>query len=243
MNGITFNGTHSSQIAGIKAVLDYNLPLMPSMRNKTVQLAGSHGAFDGGRVFDPRPFVIKFLASGATIEDYFEKTFGIEDWLNVNEPKPFIFDAMPDRQLMARPTSIIDPERFGRVSTFDVEFTAFNPFFEAIKATEGQINLNYQYEYTGTKPTPFVLNVTVNEALPFFMLSNFETGDFISIAEPIAAGDEIIIDTDSRIVRVNGLDKRNKMTIDSRFFKIDGATTFKSNAAAVTMDISYKERW
>jgi predicted phage tail component-like protein len=241
--GISFNGRHSSQIDGITDVISYGFPLLPAMENKTVKLAGMDGEIDGGKTSSSRTFEVEFLIDGDTIEDYFQKTFGIEDWLNVSEAKQFIFDVLPDRYLMARPTAIVEPDRIAGYSKAVVEFTAFKPWFEGISLlTKTFVNAT-QLTYGGNKPTPPIFNITVNEALPYFRLSHTESGKFILINRAVALGDKILINVDTRSVMINGIDVRADMDIKSRYFMIEDDYTFDTNATAATMKVSYRERW
>lgn len=241
--GIIFNGRHSSQIDGITDVIRYGFPLLPAMENKTVKMAGMDGEIDGGKTSSSRSFEVEFLIDGDTIEDYFTKTFSIEDWLNVDEAKQFIFDALPDRYLMARPTSIVEPDRSGAFSKAVVTFTAFKPWFEGLSLLTKTIVKGTKYTYGGNKPTPPIFNITVNEALSFFRISHTETGKFILINHAIAAGDAILINADTRSVMINGVDVRADMDIKSRFFNIEDDYTFDTNATAATIKVSYRERW
>lgn len=241
--GITFNGRHSSQISGITDVIRYGFPLLPEMENKTVKVAGMDGETDGGKTSSSRVFEVEFLIDGDTIEDYFLKTFDIEQWLNTPTAKQFIFDVLPDRYLMARVTKGIVPERVAGYSRAVVEFTAFNPYFEAINLNTKTIVQGTKYTYDGSKETPVDFTVTVTAASPTFRLTHSESGKFILINKAVAAGDVVHIDTDSRIITINGVDVREDMDVKTRFFKISDDYTFTTNTTSPTMVLKYRERW
>jgi predicted phage tail component-like protein len=240
--GITFNGRHSSEIAGISGVLEYGFPLIPPMRNKTVQISGRKGAIDGGRDSDPRPFNIVFLLDGNTIEDYFLKTFGVEQWLNTDEAKPFIYDVLPDRYLMARVTSEINPDRVGGYSRFEVQFTAFDPDFYAINETVKPITSGTTYAYEGSKPAKPILKITLSANAADLTITD-KSGQFIKLARAFTAGDIVTIDNASRKILVNGQDARASMTISSRWLEITPPDYRYTISAAGTYEIRYRAKW
>lgn len=241
--GITFNGRHSSDIAGVIEVLRYDPPLLSEMENKTVKMAGMDGEVDGGKTLLALPFEVEFLFVGDSVEDYFLKTFEIEQWLNTKEAKPFIFDALPDRYLMARVTKGIKPERSGAFSKAVVEFTAFSPFYEAASEKTETIVGGTTYTYAGSKETPADFTITITAASSTFRIVHTESGRFILINKAVAIGDVIRINTGSRTVTINGADVRSFTDVKSRFFQINDDFTFTTNSTSPTIVLKYRERW
>lgn len=241
--GFTFNGTHSSNVDGVTGVLSYGFPFMPDMDNNTVKMKGMNGAIDGGKTSEPRPFEVELLIDGDTIEDYFLKTFAIEKWLNTETVQPFIFDVLPDRRLMARVTSKADPDRIAGYSKVKVEFTAYDPYFEAITLNTHNLTESTVYGYSGNKETDVVITTTVNASLSFFKITHEQSGKFILIHQAVIAGDIVKIDTAKRTIQINGGDVRGLTDVKSRYFTINGNYSFNTNAVSPTMVISYRERW
>lgn len=216
---------------------------MPPMKNKTTEIEGRDGAIDGGKTSEPRPFEIVFLLDGNTIEDYFAKTFEVEQWLNTDKAEPFIYDVLPDRQLMARVTSEIKPERVGSYSRFAVQFTAFDPYFIAINPTVKNITSGTAYNYEGSKMTKPVLKVTLTAAGNSLTITDQIKGENIILNRTFAAGDIVTIDNQNRKILVNGQDARATMTISSRWFEIKPPQYKYSFSLAGTYEITYHAKW
>lgn len=243
-NGFTFDGKHSSQIGGVTVVTDYRFPLLPEIENKETSIDGFDGAIDGGKKLKPRIFKVNFILDGTSINDWFTKAFVIANWLNVSTVKPFIFDAIPDRQLYARPSKGVDPDRIGKWGRVEVEFIAFTPTFEAITGKTITATLNTSYPYVGTSKTMPVITVTVKNAASFFKLQQKDGNLFVLLNKAVAINDVIVIDMAARKVTQNGIDVRGSLDVTHRYFPIQGSTFgFTSNLTAPTISVVYKERW
>jgi predicted phage tail component-like protein len=241
--GITFNGHHSSEIDGITDVLAYGFPIIGEMENTSQKVTGMDGEVDGGRTLNPLTFTVQFLIDGNSVTHYFEVVFAIKKWLNVKSTKQFIFDVLPDRYLMARPTSSIDPERIASYSTVEVEFTAYDPDFRALSETIKEIKQKNLYSYEGIEETKFRLTVTPKVTAEFLRIDHKESGKFLILNRPMQVGDTVIFDTARRMVTLNGQDVRRFLDVSSRYFTIDGDYTLSTNLTDVTMNIEYEERW
>jgi predicted phage tail component-like protein len=242
--GVTFDGKHSSDIQGVYGVLSYNFPISPQKRNRSTIIDGRHGAIDQGYDYDPRVFPIRFLFRENSITEYFQALFLFEQWLHVEEVKPFIFDAIPDKMLMCRPTGIIEPDRRASFSYIDVEFTAFDPFFTNIQSrTVTGIASGVKFAYEGSKETRPLLDIEIITGAQTFSVTEVNSGKKILLNRSVVAGDLIHVDNKNRIFTLNGVDAREYLAPSSRWLVIkppEFHLTFSSSAIG---DITYYARW
>jgi predicted phage tail component-like protein len=244
MNGFTFNGKHNSQVAGIEVVLDYALALLPEFENTLVSLPKRDGVLDFGRTLKERTFPVRFLLRGNSIEDYFVKAQAVADWLNVDKVKDFIFDVIPDKKLLARPSGGVDPRRLASVGFVDVEFLVPDGVLHALNAKTFEVAQNTNYTNLGTKETAPSFTITVNAALPNFRLNLNGTNDFILLNTTFAIGDIIVLDMERRTITINGIDSRKFLDVTSTYFKLPkGTFQISANTPSVTISTTYRERW
>lgn len=242
-NGITFNDLHSSDVAGGVGVLVYGFPVIPEMENKILDIATR--SVDGGSFDKARPFTLEFLFKGDSIEEYFQRQFEIERWLNTGYSARLIFDAMPDRYLYCRPTAKAEPERSGAWAKMSVEFTAHDPHFYAIEETAHALDTTVTYDYEANKKTLPTFDITVDADASFFKITNQYTAGSMVLNRSVVIGDTITIDAKNRLIRLNGSDVRADLDVASRWSKMyiePNYYKFTTNTAS-TIDISYIERW
>ncbi|QFG05695.1 distal tail protein [Bacillus phage 035JT001] len=241
-NGITYNGIHSDDMAGVEVVTNYGKPLLPEMENRFVSIPMRDGVIDLGYSFKEIAIPVSFYLRGENITDYFQKAERIAKWLNTREVKPLILDAMPNRVYMARIQTQIDPERFASVGKAEVEFVV--PDVAAYGSEVAQaITQGEVYSYNGTYKTYPTFTITVNEDVSFLRLTL--NGDkFILVNRSFTSGDIITIDTKKRkITSDEGTDLRPVLDVKTKWLFIDGDYSFTLNSSTSTIEIVYTERW
>lgn len=244
MNGFKFNGKHTSSFVGIKVVTNYDVALLPEFENNLVSIPKRDGVIDFGRTLKERTIPVRFLLQGNTIQDYFQKALLIADWLNVDEVKELILDAIPDKRFMARPTGNINPERVGNRGYVDVDFIVPDGVLEALVTKTLTITQNSVYTNSGTKEAYPKLTITAKAAVAYPKIMLNGTNSFILLNTNIATGDIIVVDMEKRTVTKNKLDARNVLDVTSRYFKLPkGTFSISANSPNLTIALEYRERW
>lgn len=107
----------------------------PEIRNNIETIPGRPGVIDFGMEFGVREFI---LPSSFPMQDNFAEVSRLAtelvDWINpYRGPQRIIFDEVPDRFWTVRLTDPIEMERLMKtVGTFDIKFTATEPFAQAL---------------------------------------------------------------------------------------------------------------
>lgn len=247
MYGFTFDGKHSSTIAGLDVVLDYNVALLPEFDNTLVSLPMRDGVLDFGRKLKERVIPARFLLRGADIQDYFSKSFQIASWLNVPTVREFKLDAIPDKRIFARLNKGINPDRMARVGYVDIEFLCPDPAFESLIEKNFTAVQNTNYTNDGTKEVNPYFKVTFTGAVASpFRLNLNGTNKFILVNTNFAVNDILEIDIRTRKVTKNGADIRYLVDVTSAMttFQIPvGTFQISANTASARIDMTYREKW
>ena len=247
MYGITFNGKHSSTIAGVEYVLDYGVAMLPEFENTLVSLPKRDGVLDFGRTLKERVIPARLFLRGDNVQDYFTKAFAVADWLNVDTVKELQLDAIPNKRIFARLNKGIDPDRFARIGYVDIEFLCPNPEFEALtdRTFTAVQNTNYTNNGTrGAKPK-FTITFTAAKTSPFRIDLN-GTSKFVLVNTSFALNDILVIDLQTRKVTKNGLDIRDKVDVTTSmvdFILPKGTFQISANTASVTISLNFREKW
>ncbi|QFG05427.1 distal tail protein [Bacillus phage 031MP002] len=241
-NGISFNGIHSDDMAGVQVVTNYGKPLLPEMENRFVSIPERDGVIDLGYTFKEVVIPVSFQLVGESVTDYFQKAERVAKWLNTKEVKPLTLDAMPNRLFMARIQSQIDPERFASVGKVEVEFVVPDVAATGSEVTQ-TITQGEKYTYNGTYKTYPVFTITINEDISYLRLT-INSSKFILVNRSFTTGDIITIDVGKRKITLDdGTDLRPVMDVLSKWFYIDEDYSFTLNSSTSTIEIVYSERW
>lgn len=122
VNGITFNGIHSSTIDGL-VYISSNRFMLPENRDVYIDIPYRDGSIlisDNSKRDIEIP--VNFTLKANDIADLFEKFIKIAGWLDVPDKAPLIFDDVPNYFYNGKPISNIP---FEQISDFEevVEFT------------------------------------------------------------------------------------------------------------------------
>lgn len=247
MNGFTFNGQHTSTIAGVDYTLNYNVAMLPEFENTLISLPKRDGVLDFGRTLKERVIPARLFLRGDDIQDYFTKAFAVADWLNVDTVKELQLDAIPNKRIFARLNKGIDPERFARIGYVDIEFLCPNPEFEALTDRTFTAAQNTNYTNNGTRATKpkFTITFTAAKASPFRLDLN-GSGKFVLINTSFALNDILVIDLQTRKITKNGADIRSYVDVTTSmvdFLLPKGNFQISANTTAVTISLNFREKW
>ncbi len=239
----TFNGKRVTDSSlGVTHYIRTIFSLLPGTRDNALEIAGLDGALDFGRELQPRNIRAQFLIRRDTPAELFQYARAVAAWLNVREPKQFIYDHEPDKFYLVRPQGGVSFDRILAAGGLcDVTFIAHDPYAYAVNTKNAT---EFPAVNSGTVPCPAIITATMTEAATSLRIE-LDTGDYIELERPLAAGDVVHIDTAQRTVHVNGADARDSVTIRSRpgLLLPVGNFTLTANPASTEISIEYRERW
>lgn len=214
---VTFNGRQSSDPAlGIKIFHRVYRQILPGTRDRLLTIPGRDGAYDQGRDLEQLTIPCEFVLRGNSPADLRQYARVVAAWLNVREAKELIFSDEPELRYMARPTGPVDMEQIASIGIVKMSFLVPAGYAEAITPTT---ILTASGNYTGTLPAPVIITLTAVAGDTLTVTQEQFVGPpFIRLLDQeFAGGETVVIDTEKRLVTVNGADARPGVDIDSDF--------------------------
>lgn len=238
----TFNGKHVTDSSlGVTHYIRTIFPLLPGTRDNALEIAGLDGALDFGRELQPRNIRAQFLIRRDTPAELFQYARAVAAWLNVREPKQFIYDHEPDKFYLVRPQGGVSLDRILATGGLcDVTFIAHDPYAYAVNTKNAT---EFPAVNSGTEPCPALITATMAEAGPLKIALSID--EYIELGRELEPGDVVHIDTAHRTIRVNGADARDSVTFRSTpgLLLPVGAFTLTADPASTIISAEYRERW
>ena len=246
MRIVTFNGRQSNDPAlGIKTWHQVYRSVLPDTRDRLLTIPGRDGVYDGGRDLEQIIIPCEFVLRGDSPTELRQYARAVAGWLNVRDAKELIFLDEPNLRYMARPTGPVDMEQIVSAGIVNVSFLVPAGYAEAIEQT---INFTGSGTYTGTLPAPCIITMTADEGNSLAVMQKQLIGPptigFIGDRE-FTGGETVVIDTEKRMVTVDGADARADVDIDSDFenFKLHPGEFVIGVEGGSIMSIVYRERF
>ena len=243
---ITFNGRQSNDLAlGIKIWHRVHRPILADTRNRLLTIPGRDGAYDQGRDLEQLTIPCEFVLRGDSPTELRQYARAVAGWLNVRDAKELIFSDEPNLRYMARPTGPVDMEQIVSAGIVKMSFLVPAGYAEAITATT--VN-GSSGNYPGTLPAPTIITLTAaaGDSLTITQDQYSAPKPFIRLLDQeFAGGETVIIDTEKRLVTVNGADARPGVDIDSDFenFKLLPGGFVVGAEGGVIENIVYRARY
>jgi predicted phage tail component-like protein len=240
MAHMTFSGVASSDLH-----FDYaspRIPLLPSKRPTTVEVAGRDGSVDfDNDSYTPRIIPVDCLihaSSKATLDGYMAAA---AKWLSGSGY--LVFDYDTTKQWYGKVYSIIDLDyAIPLYHRFTVYFEC-RPYAEDVTETTGAtIGVEDDYESDATFYPE--INIALTDDAAFVQVTLSSTGQYVRIEDAaLANGDDIVIDMSTGKATVN--DVYHAVTIQSLFFGVPpGNQTITVTATSTfTASMDYRKRY
>lgn len=228
-------------------------PILPDVRNRTVQIPGRAGAYDFGSDLSTRQFNLECAIKAATRQELAEKVRALAAHLIDTNGKPrtmeLIFDDEPDRYYNVKYSGGVSMERIVSVGRFTLQLMATDPFAYAVNPLSIPIA-------TGTPDTTITFTIGgTASALPTIILQGTNSigsyqitinGTTFQYSGILTAQDVIIIDCAKYAVLKNGA--RDLVHFTGSFPKLmPGENTIyyhlNTDAALTALTIDARERW
>ena len=240
MRYILFNDKASTDpYFGIKAVQRIRREVLPATRDYLEYIRGMDGVLDYGKDDEEGYIGIRlWLAS----EDFGERimyTDRIAGWLDTKEVKALIISDQPDKRYMARRVNRINIEGAGTDGHIDITFM----YPEKKQALTTKTATTFPAENTGTAPCPCIITATMTGPESSLKITLAETGEFVLINHDLEAADEVVIDTNSHEVTVNGDDARPDLSYLSDYFDLPVGEFNLETDEAADIEVEWRERW
>ncbi len=243
---ITFNGRQSNDLAlGIKIFHRVYRQILPGTRDRLLTIPGRDGAYDQGRDLEQLTIPCEFVLRGNSPADLRQYARVVAAWLNVREAKELIFSDEPELRYMARPTGPVDMEQIVSAGIVNVSFLVPAGYAEAVTPT---IITGSTGTYGGTIPAPVEIVLTAASGVSLKVTQGQYSAPrpFIRLLDQeFEGGETVIIDTEKRLVTVNGADARPGVDIDSdfeNFVLLPGAFAIGAEGGVIE-NIVYRARY
>ena len=233
---MTFNGTPSTDASfGIKVLQKVSRPISSGSRVRTEEITGGDGVYFHGKDRKELYIPVKFYMSATSMANKRTAIRAIAAWLEVDEPAILIFDDEPLKRYYAIPIDTIDIDEVVYQGYGTVRFLVPSGYAESTSTKTASPN-------SGTLETPVAITATMVTASATLKI---DCGDeHILITTPLVVADEIIIDTNTRYVTLNGADIREYVSFGSDYFKLPvGVFTLTPTPANTTVAVVFRERW
>jgi len=220
MSTTTFNGQASTRPEfGIISWTKIVRPALPDTRDRLLTVPGRRGVWDLGHDRAEIAISCEFVVRADSHELLRDRIRAIAAWLSVSGARELTFSDEPGIRYMARPSGLVSAEKIAgtAISTCQVTFLVPSGYAEAVTATT---ITGSSGNYTGTLPAPMKITLTAaaGEALTITQGQYSSPAPFIRLLDQgFEGGEVVIIDTEKRLVTVNGADARPGVDIDSDF--------------------------
>lgn len=119
-------------------------------------------------------------------------------------------------------------------------FTCYDPF----KYGDSQTVSGLQVTNAGNEDTPCTIRVTFSAARNGFQIRNVQADKQTRIILNFAIGDNLVIDMDRRIIRVNNQIRMPIFDFRSEMFQlVPGVNTYQTNVPAGNIETIFAPRW
>ena len=243
---IEFNGVSSTAYTDIISVQRINRPLYPGARANIMTIPEYDGVYYFSK--DKAQLDISFRLSlkSNSITERRAAVRQIAAWLYDDDPKPLSFTDESTLIYYALLTEPVNIDEFADLGFTDVRFMvpdgcAYSTGAETISdnATTAITSTN-----AGTLPCDTIITVEPTTDYTSLKLTLAETGEYLELNSSGGSTSEIIFNTQTRTVTVDGVDASSDIDYDSTWFKLPvGSFTVDVEGAASDVEIVYRERW
>lgn len=257
MIGFKFNNIESSTYNIIcKSV---NRPLLPPLRQKTIEILGRAGVYDyGNDTYDTRLITIHIFFARDTIANMRLRAREIAAWLGQSQWSKLIFGDETDKYYAAKIYEQVDLKTLIATGETDITFEC-QPY--AYSVTDTGIDEDYQFTVTAETELEFVNpgTVTINKKSPQGSKSQIKVvGTWTNItltsgtktltfSEAALTSKTLIIDNVNMECTLDGVNKLSQLTgnLDDFIYITpgDNAVTITGTAINVTVTIDFTPMW
>lgn len=237
IRGFTFKGVHSDAFFIVNKVRH---SMLPNINHKTVEIPEMLGALDVGIEIGMRNIEVDVTITENTTEDVFLLYDELNKWLIDRDLQEFRDDNRPNRVYRARLVGTTDLERIASYGEGTLSFVCPNPIAEGAyrknKFTAGNYT-KIEIENEGNYKLDPIIKVKFKKKTSNFKIRLNKTGDYIRVVNEFKAGDELVIDCESRKIIIRGHVEMNRLDLNSDFFSLDVGSNELETAEADSADI------
>lgn len=250
MTIVTFNGqTSISPKFGILSWTKIVRPALPDTRDRLLTVPGRGGVWDMGHDRAELTIPCEFVVKADSHELLQQRIRAIAAWLGIDGVRELTFSDEPGIRYMARPAGLVTADKVAgtKVCACRANFLVPFGYAESISPT---IITGSSGSYSGTLPAPMVITLTAaatpGDSLTITQGQYSSPAPFIRLLDQgFEGGEVVIIDTEKRLVTVDGADARPDVDIDSdfeNFVLLPGAFVISAEGGVVE-SIVYRERY
>ncbi|QGG47657.1 distal tail protein Dit [Heliorestis convoluta] len=215
--------------------------LLPQLEKRTLTVAGRPGFYDFGSRLGGREIQVDVTIKESSSLMLRQKARDIASWLYHQEVKPLLFSDEPDKHYFARVDGKTDIDEIVGLGQGTITFLCPDPFaYGAIKTVPlhaGPITNEGSYD---TYP---VITLQFQQATSQLRI---RSGDKqVLLVHPFQQGQELVVDHNRAVVKLNDLRIMNSLYLSSEFFPIykgdNWITLEPANIATAT--VQFREKW
>ena len=241
---IEFNGVTSDSFADILSIQRISRPASSGARAHTLDIAGRAGVYYFGKDRKPENVNFRLLLKSNSIAERRTAVRAIAAWLDTEDPKVLSFTDEPTLIYYAVLVDPIPVEEFALVGYVDVTFLIPDGCAYSASLNEtSSVSGDCYYNNEGNLDTPVIIEATIEEADVEELIISLTDYVFVKIEYEFDEDDEVVINTQTGRVTINGDNNDKYVTYDSSpFFMLPpGAGKITPVPASTSLKMTFRE--
>lgn len=242
MNTMTFNHV---PIPDFMIVTGVSFDAIGDISIQEMSIPGRLGNIDNGITRGGKNIQLtcKLIKKGEHIQEYADR---LKLWLKGDNwnPSRLTLSEQPDYYFMARVINSVDIDDLYAVGETTIDFYASDPVkykkdFTALSSDNGLL----QFTYRGIEDSPLLLTFTTPVDLSSVSFTQERSGRVTSITGNIKKGSVIEIDSNKKVVKLNGSINMNLLSLSNEWlYAVSGINTIVATTEIKKYEAKYQER-
>lgn len=223
---------------GLYVLRDTRSELIPSTRDNTETIPGKHGEIDFGSEFNSRVLELHVASPEnlSPLEKEQNKRLYAKHLNPVNGVKQLVFEDDPDKQYNVKFAGKIDVNPQGNWFDFVIPFKMSDPF---IQSTDEHLQTGAgTIVNAGTFETPILIEVPGLATNPSISVG----ATVIAYASTVAAGQTLIIDTDTQTAKIGSINAMAAITGDVDYMLAPQVSVIVTPSISGTL-VKWNDKW
>lgn len=242
MNIVTFNGVSIPNFVIVTGVtFDAIGDISIQELNVPMRIGGiDNGVTRGGKNIQ---LTCKIVKKDKSIHEYADE---LKQWLKGNEwrASKLTLSEQPGYYYMARALNSVSIDDLYAVGETTIDFYASDP----VKYKEGHSEKTskdgvLEFSYRGVEDSPLSISFTALLNMEGVSFTQLNTGRTTSLSGSIKSGDTIEIDSDKKVVKVNGKTNMNLLSLSNDWlYGSRGLNIIREPSGVANLKVKYQER-
>ena len=236
---IRFNEVSANEL-GV-SVKDIQREVIPSFNIIKYSNRGANGSRFVKRTIGERTIsVTMHIKEANDLVELQRAVEGVARWLCVDEPKPLILGDRPDVYCLAIPTGGVSLSQVNTYGEFTVDFLCLDSNVYSINETQLTLTSNGSFEYNGTLPASWEMELNITSSLTEFALVLGDSN--LTLNGGYKSGDKLVIDS-LGVVLYNGVKNNQRLTLKSKVNRLNLGVVSYSIPSGVNATLKYHDTY